>query len=64
MKMTGAQMMLDGLVKEGVEVTFGIQGGKVIPLFDTMPQFPQIHHVLTRHEQGAAHAAEGYARAT
>lgn len=64
MKMTGAQMMLDGLIKEGVEVTFGIQGGKVIPLFDTMPQFPQIHHVLTRHEQGAAHAAEGYARAT
>ena len=64
MKMTGAQMMLDGLVKEGVEVTFGIQGGKVIPLFDTMPQFPQIHHVLTRHEQGAAHAAEGYSRAT
>jgi acetolactate synthase-1/2/3 large subunit len=64
MKMTGAQMMLDGLVKEGVEVTFGIQGGKVIPLFDTMPQYPQIHHVLTRHEQGAAHAAEGYARAT
>jgi len=64
MKMTGAQIMLDGLVKEGVEITFGIQGGKVIPLFDTMPQYPQIHHVLTRHEQGAAHAAEGYARAT
>jgi len=64
MKMTGAQILLDGFVKEGVEVTFGIQGGKVIPLFDTMPQFPQIHHVLTRHEQGAAHAAEGYARAS
>ena len=64
MKMTGAQIILDGFVKEGVEVTFGIQGGKVIPLFDTMPQFPQIHHVLTRHEQGAAHAAEGYARAS
>ncbi len=62
MKMTGAQILLDGFVKEGVEVTFGIQGGKVIPLFDAMPQFPQIHHVLTRHEQGAAHAAEGYAR--
>ncbi len=64
MKMTGAQIILDGFVREGVEVMFGIQGGKVIPFFDTMPQFPQIRHILTRHEQGAAHAAEGYARAT
>jgi len=64
MKMTGAQIILDGLVKEGVEVIFGILGGAVLPLYDTMPQFPQLRHILVRHEQGAAHAADGYARAT
>jgi len=62
MKMTGAQMILDGFVKEGVEVIFGILGGAILPLYDTLPQFPQLRHVLTRHEQGAAHAADGYAR--
>jgi len=64
MKMTGAQIILDGLVKEGVEVIFGILGGAILPLYDTMPQFPQLRHILVRHEQGAAHAADGYARAT
>jgi acetolactate synthase-1/2/3 large subunit len=64
MKMTGAQIICDSLVKEGVETVFGILGGAVLPLYDTLPQFPQIHHVLVRHEQCAAHAAEGYARAT
>jgi acetolactate synthase-1/2/3 large subunit len=63
MKMTGGQILLDGLVKEGVDVVFGILGGAILPLYDTLPQFPQIHHVLVRHEQCAAHAAEGYARA-
>jgi acetolactate synthase I/II/III large subunit len=62
MKMTGAQILLDGLVKEGVDIVFGILGGAVLPLYDTLPQYPQIHHVLVRHEQCAAHAAEGYAR--
>jgi len=62
MKMTGAQIILDGFVKEGVEVMFGILGGSILPLYDTMPQYPQLRHVLTRHEQGAAHAADGYAR--
>lgn len=64
MKMTGAQIICDALVKEGVEVIFGILGGAILPLYDTLPQFPQLHHVLVRHEQCAAHAAEGYARAT
>jgi len=64
MKMTGAQILLDGLVKENVDTVFGILGGAVLPLYDTLPQFPQIHHVLVRHEQCAAHAAEGYARAS
>jgi len=63
-KMTGAQIIFEVLMKEGVEVIFGILGGAVIPLYDTMPQYPQIRHVLMRHEQAAAHAADGYARAT
>ncbi|MDO9333359.1 MAG: biosynthetic-type acetolactate synthase large subunit [Dehalococcoidales bacterium] len=62
--MTGGQIICDCLVKEGVEVIFGILGGAILPLYDTLPQFPQLHHVLVRHEQCAAHAAEGYARAT
>jgi acetolactate synthase-1/2/3 large subunit len=64
MKMTGAQMICEGLVKEGVEVIFGILGGALLPLYDTLPQYPQLRHILVRHEQGAAHAADGYARAT
>jgi len=64
MKLTGAQIVCESLVKEGVEVIFGILGGVILPLYDTLPQYPQLRHVLVRHEQGAAHAAEGYARAT
>jgi len=64
MKMTGAQILCEGLVREGVEVIFGILGGAVLPLYDTLPQYPQLRHILVRHEQGAAHAADGYARAT
>ncbi|MEE9583287.1 MAG: thiamine pyrophosphate-binding protein, partial [Dehalococcoidales bacterium] len=64
MKMTGAQIVCEGLLKEGVEVIFGILGGVILPLYDTLPQYPQLRHILVRHEQGAAHAAEGYARAT
>jgi len=64
MRMTGAQIICESLVKEGVEVIFGILGGVVLPLYDTLPQYPQLRHILVRHEQGAAHAAEGYARAT
>jgi len=63
-KMTGAQIILEGLVKEGVEVIFGILGGAMLPLYDTMPQYPQLRHILMRHEQAAAHAADGYARVT
>jgi len=64
MKLTGAQILCEGLVREGVEVIFGFPGGAVIPLYDTLPQYPQLRHILVRHEQGAAHAADGYARAT
>jgi acetolactate synthase-1/2/3 large subunit len=64
MKMTGAQIICESFLREGVEIIFGILGGAILPLYDTLPQYPQLHHILTRHEQGAAHAAEGYARAT
>jgi acetolactate synthase-1/2/3 large subunit len=64
MKMTGAQMVCESLVREKVEVIFGILGGAILPLYDTLPQYPQLRHILVRHEQGAAHAADGYARAT
>ncbi|MEE8619303.1 MAG: biosynthetic-type acetolactate synthase large subunit [Dehalococcoidales bacterium] len=64
MKMTGAQIVCEGLLKEGVEVIFGIPGGATLPLYDTLPQYPQLRHILVRHEQCAAHAADGYARAT
>ncbi|MBI4201233.1 MAG: biosynthetic-type acetolactate synthase large subunit [Chloroflexi bacterium] len=64
MKITGAQMVCESLIREGVDVVFGIPGGAILPLYQTMPQYPQIRHILVRHEQGAAHAADGYFRAT
>jgi len=64
MKLNGAQILCESLIKEGVEVIFGFPGGAVLPLYDVLPQYPQLRHILVRHEQGAAHAADGYARAT
>ena len=64
MKLTGGQIVCESLLREGVEVVFGIPGGALIPFYDTLPQYPKLRHILTRHEQGAAHAADGYARAT
>ena len=63
MKLTGAQIVCESLVREGVDVIFGYPGGTVIPLYDVMPDYP-LRHVLVRHEQAASHAADGYARAT
>ena len=62
--LTGGQMVCETLIREGVDVIFGLPGGAILPLYQTLPQYPQLRHVLTRHEQGAAHAADGYARAT
>jgi len=62
-KITGAQMLVKCLKKEGVEVIFGYPGGVVIPIYDALFE-GDIRHILVRHEQGAAHAADGYARAT
>jgi acetolactate synthase-1/2/3 large subunit len=64
MKKTGAQILCEALIAEGVEVIFGFPGGVLLPFYDTLPQYPQLRHILVRHEQGAAHAADGYARAT
>ena len=64
MKMTGAQIVCESLVREGAEVIFGLPGGTIMPLYDTLPEYPQLRHILVRHEQGAAHAADGYSRAT
>jgi acetolactate synthase-1/2/3 large subunit len=63
MQRTGAQIVWECLQKEGVEVVFGYPGGANLPIYDAMLDYP-IHHVLTRHEQGAAHMADGYARAS
>ena len=63
MKMTGAKILIESLRKEGVEIIFGYPGGQVLPIFDALYDAP-IKLILTRHEQGAAHAADGYARAT
>src|SRR5215471_20769406 len=59
----GADVVCRALVEEGVEIAFGYPGGAVIPLYDAIPRYP-FHHVLVRHEQMAAHMADGYARAT
>ncbi len=63
-EMTGAQMIVEALKREGVEVIFGYPGGAVIDIYDELYRTPEIKHVLVRHEQGAAHAADGYARST
>ena len=63
MKMTGAQALIKSLEKEGVEVMFGYPGWQIMPTYDVLLD-SSILHILTRHEQGAAHAADGYAHAT
>ena len=64
MRMTGGQMVCKSLIREGVDVIFGLPGGAILPLYQTLPEFPELRHILVRHEQGAAHAADGYARVT
>ncbi|MBK9122928.1 MAG: biosynthetic-type acetolactate synthase large subunit [Chloroflexi bacterium] len=64
MLLTGAEILLECLIKEGVEVVFGYPGGAILPTYDAMTKYPQIRHVLVRHEQGASHMADGFARAS
>jgi acetolactate synthase-1/2/3 large subunit len=62
--LTGAQIVVQALVDQGVTDLFGYPGGAVLPIYDALFHEPRLRHVLVRHEQGAAHAAEGYARST
>jgi acetolactate synthase-1/2/3 large subunit len=64
MEMTGAEMVLQALKDNGVEHIFGYPGGAVLPIYDELHQQDAIEHILVRHEQGAGHMAEGYARST
>ncbi len=63
-QMTGAEMVVNALKDQGVDTVFGYPGGAVLPIYDALFQQDFVQHVLVRHEQGAAHAAEGYARST
>ena len=62
--LSGAEMVVRALVDQGVDVLFGYPGGAVLPIYDALFAEPRLKHVLVRHEQGATHAAEGYARST
>src|SRR6185436_16085091 len=64
MKLSGAEIVMECLLREGVEIMFGYPGGAILPTYDAMTRYPQLRHVLVRHEQGASHMADGYARAT
>jgi acetolactate synthase-1/2/3 large subunit len=62
--MTGAQVLLNSLVKNNINTIFGYPGGAIMPIYDALAKTPELRHILVRHEQGAIHAAEGYARYT
>ncbi len=63
-ELTGSQILCEALVREGVTLLYGYPGGTIMPFYDALTSYPSLHHVLVRHEQAAAHAADGYARAT
>src|SRR3982075_983699 len=63
-EMTGAEMVIEALADQGVKHLFGYPGGAVLPIYDAIFQQKKLQHILVRHEQGAVHAAEGYARST
>src|ERR671931_549773 len=63
-ELTGAEMVIEALADQGVEFLFGYPGGAVLPIYDALFQQDKVSHILVRHEQGAVHAAEGYARST
>ena len=64
MRRNGSQIVCEALLREGVDVIFGLPGGAILPLYQILPEYPELRHILVRHEQGAAHAADGYARVT
>ena len=64
MKLKGAEIICESLLRQGVDVMFGYPGGAILPFYDALWSYPQLRHILVRHEQAAAHAADGYARVT
>ncbi len=64
MKLSGAELVCESLIKEGVDILFGLPGGAVLPLYGALPKYPQLRHILVRHEQAAVMAADGYARSS
>ena len=60
--MKGAEIICESLLREGVEVLFGHPGGAILPFYDALWAYPQLRHILVRHEQAAAHAADAYSR--
>ena len=64
MELTGSQIVIECLKEQGVDTVFGYPGGTILNIYDELYRHPEIHHILTSHEQGAAHAADGYTRAT
>ena len=64
MKLAGNDMLIQSLIEEGVEYIFGYPGGAALHIYDSIFKQKEIEHILVRHEQGATHAADGYARAT
>src|SRR5579859_3514789 len=63
-ELSGSQILCEALVREGVELMYGYPGGAIMPFYDALSAYPSLHHILVRHEQAAAHAADGYARVT
>jgi len=64
MKLKGSEIVCQSLLREGVDVVFGYPGGAILPFYDALWAYPQLRHILVRHEQAAAHAADGYSRVT
>ena len=64
MKLKGSEIVCESLLREGVDVVFGYPGGAILPFYDALWAYPQLRHILVRHEQAAAHAADGYSRVT
>ncbi|HEY4389560.1 MAG TPA: thiamine pyrophosphate-binding protein, partial [Ktedonobacteraceae bacterium] len=61
-ELAGSHIICEALIREGVKLMYGYPGGCIMPFYDALTSYPSLHHVLVRHEQGAAHAADGYAR--
>src|ERR1700716_709508 len=63
-ELAGSHILCEALIREGVELMYGYPGGAIMPFYDALTSYPTLRHVLVRHEQAAAHAADGYSRAT